>query len=219
MNSPKIIKTEDGSFTLKSQLYNETYHSQFGAITESKCIFIDYGLSKIDNEPISVLEMGFGTGLNALLTLEYSLKWNKYIEYCGIEMHPIHLQHEVLTNYCENLHVNPEYFMQMHELEWNKKHVITSNFTFEKRNMDMLKFETENTYDILYFDAFSPDTQPELWTEAFFLQLYKALNKEGIFVTYSVKGIVKRALKNAGFSIEILPGPPGKRHVLRARKN
>lgn len=217
----KLFITGDGSHTLLNEQIGEHYHSTFGAIQESSHIFIQGALDEIRDKksPISILEIGFGTGLNALLTLLWAERFDKQIWYHGLEAFPIS---EVITgslNYHEILNIDQPLFLRFHQPEI-EPFKITDRFTFEKEinTLEKAIFPIEK-YDIIYFDAFSPEMQPELWTVDIFSKLFKSLKKGGVMTTYSCKGIVKRALKESGFRIEKLPGPPGKREFLKASKN
>jgi tRNA U34 5-methylaminomethyl-2-thiouridine-forming methyltransferase MnmC len=167
---------------------------------------------------MSVFEMGFGTGLNALLTLIESEKAERIIYYETIELFPLDFEQARSLNYCDTLQRNDLRieFEQLHNCEWEKETVLTSNFIFKKKRADLLNFETSETFDLIYFDAFDPKAQPELWTEQVFNKMFSILNPDGILVTYSSKGNVRRAMQGAGFSIEKIPGPPGKREIVRA---
>lgn len=213
MDKQKIIQTEDNSSTVFSERYGEHYHSTFGAINESQHIFIDAGLKYVSKSRISIFEMGFGTGLNAYLTLKYAKESQKDIEYTGLEKHP------VTKDIYENLSfsVDPK-FIDIQESEWNTWQLIEEGFSLKKVEADLMSYKHVGFYDLVYFDAFSPDVQPQLWTEEIFSRIYKQLNNGGVLMTYSVKGVVKRALKSVGFKIEKLPGPIGKREILRATK-
>lgn len=220
MNTTHIVKTKDGSSTLYNCELKEHYHSTFGAIQESRHVFIKTGLDHLSSklETINVFEVGFGTGLNALLTLLWASKNEKQVNYVGIEAYPISLKTAEELDYPQLLNVDAELFIRMHSASHEKVPLSASfNFTLVIGLIQKIQLK-ESFYDIIFFDAFSPETQPELWTESLFKKLNKSLKKNGILTTYSTKGIVKRALKSAGLSIEKLPGPPGKREILRAIK-
>jgi tRNA U34 5-methylaminomethyl-2-thiouridine-forming methyltransferase MnmC len=215
--------TEDGSHTLYRPDLDEHYHSVYGAIGESQHIFIESGLlpSIQEKNQIDILEVGFGTGLNALLTLLLVTEKNIFVNYTAIELYPLDKPTWSRLNY-------PEYilkagaesaFGKLHDAEWGKEVHVNNKFTVLKLNEDLLAWiPAVNSYDLVYFDAFGPDVQPELWTEEIFMKIYHGLRMEGVLVTYSTKGAVKRNLKSAGFGIEKLPGPKGKREILRACK-
>lgn len=211
----EIRKTDDGSQTLWSADYKETYHSIYGAETESTHVFIEAGLKQSQANPLYVFEMGFGTGLNALLTLKESLSQNLKIIYHAVELHP------VLPAVYSKLEVEREYrdvFLKMHQAEWNKEVQVTPNFVLKKIHESLNNWQTNELYNVIYFDAFSPETQPDLWTQKIFEKMFHILKPGGILTTYCAKGIVRRNMIASGFKTERLPGPPGKREMLRARK-
>jgi tRNA U34 5-methylaminomethyl-2-thiouridine-forming methyltransferase MnmC len=218
---PELITTADGSHTLFFKNQNESYHSRFGALQESRHIFILHGLQAIHLRyvPIKILEIGFGTGLNALLTLEYSKNHNQQIEYTAVEPFPLDKNVIAQLNYPDLLDLKNgrDLFLNLHNIAPNTKSSITENFIFEKleKKIQYIILPAES-FDLVYFDAFAPDIQPELWNNEIFQKLFCSMKKNAILVTYSCKGIVKRALKNAGFRIKKLSGPPGKREFLRA---
>ena len=209
-----IVKTNDGSPTLYSQTFNQTYHSTHGAIAESEHVFIKNGiewyLKHTDNQKISIFEMGFGTGLNCYLTEKYTLKNNISVEYLSIEKFPIET---VLINEIANVLEDCKLFESIHQTPWEEWIASHSNFKYKKTLGDLLDFNFENTIDIIFYDAFSPNSQPELWSVELFHKLYNSLNPKGILTTYCAKGQVKRNLKQAGFDVLSLPGPIGKREM------
>ncbi len=217
MNSGTPVKTKDGSHTLFNAGVGEHYHSVFGAVQESEHIFIRAGLEAFRPLPetLHVLEIGFGTGLNALLSLKWAEKHRQPVHYLGIEAFPLAESVIEQLNYAEILQMEQTVFLQMHR-NTAQQH-ITPYFSLQVLHDKLRDFLTErNRFHVVFFDAFSPGSQPEMWTEEGFIKLHDALIPGGILVTYSCKGIVKRALKAAGFSLEKLPGPPGKREFLRA---
>jgi len=216
MDDITLKKTEDQSTTLYSKRYNEHYHSTFGAKNESQHIFIDAGLKQIEKQNISIFEMGLGTGLNALLSYIYAKEKNKYIKYFSVEKHPLNMDVISKLNYTSD---KLDIFELMHSSNWNKETKIDSNFYLTKTEADITEYIHQNNYDLVYYDAFSPDIQGELWSTEIFKAIFDKMNKNGILMTYSVKGIVKRAIKAAGFRIEKIPGPKGKREILRAFKD
>ncbi len=224
MNKREIKITEDGSMTIELIGFNEHFHSIHGAIQESDHIFIRHGLKEKAKEltDIAIFEMGFGTGLNALLSLVFAEKQNKNINYFTIEAFPIEKELVEKINFTKKLKLSNELsrcFTEFHSLPWNSKTQITANFCFEKQYVFFENLNLPcNFYDLVYFDAFNPDLQPELWTESVFLKLYQSMKKGGILMTYSAKGKVKRALKFAGFQLKALPGPIGKREITQAIK-
>ena len=222
----KIITTADGSKTIQIEEWNEQYHSVHGAIQEANHVYITQGLLFFNSElisnsdqKISILEIGFGTGLNAFLSLLASRKINRKIDYFGVEAYPVSKEEIKFLNYSEVLNINDNSFDNIHKSDWENIHQITDDFSLTKQQKLFKDITDVNCYDIIYFDAFGARVQPELWTETIFKIMFKALKSQGILVTYSSKGSVKRALKAVGFTIERLEGPPGKRHMLRAIKS
>lgn len=221
MKQIEIVLTEDGSNTLRVPDLNEHYHSTFGAIAESRHIFIEAGLKYVmKNEPVelNILEVGFGTGLNALLTMLWAGSTGNSINYTTIEKYPLIDGLWDKLNYPEQLEDARayDYFKALHECTWNENHKLLDNFNFIKKDVDLETYQNpEASFDLIYFDAFGPDVQPNLWTEEIFNKIAKMTAKGGVLVTYSCKGTVKRALKATGFKIEKIPGPKGKREILR----
>ncbi len=218
---PKLVLTKDGTHTLLSGHFGEHYHSIFGALQESQHVFIDAGLNeKVKKQKdISILELGFGTGLNAFLTLLEARNQSLSVFYTGIEKYPIDLETAQTLNYANHLEAAPsELFLELHQCDWEKRILITPNFDFLKLKKDFLEITDRQRYDLVYFDAFAPNAQPELWETLLLQKMYDALNDSGILVTYCAKGVVKRRLKSVGFSVEAIPGPPGKREMTRATK-
>lgn len=220
----KIILTKDGSNTVSIPEMKVTYHSVHGAIQESQHVFITAGLhasgSLTRHEPSNILEIGFGTGLNVILTAIEAEKSENSFYYVALEPYPLNDEEIVSLNYCELLERKDlqEDFIKMHQCEWGKSIVMTENLLLHKSNHSVQTFEHKTPFHLIYFDAFAPSAQPELWTKEVFEKLYKLLIPEGILVTYCSKGDVRRAMQAAGFIIEKLPGPPGKREMLRAIK-
>ncbi|RCW32481.1 tRNA (5-methylaminomethyl-2-thiouridine)(34)-methyltransferase MnmD [Marinilabilia salmonicolor] len=219
-NTPKVeLRTsEDGSSTLYRPDLDEHYHSIHGAIQESMHVFIRAGLLSHQANALNILEVGFGTGLNALLTILHQGK--KKVFYHTIERYPLEATIVQSINYPDILDVptSTEYFKQLHEAPWNKDCEITPAFTIHKEASDLALFTPQKLYNLVYFDAFGPDKQPELWTPEIFKKISESMCEGGVLVTYSCKGTVKRALSAAGMKIEKIPGPPGKREMLRATK-
>ncbi|MEG1555386.1 MAG: tRNA (5-methylaminomethyl-2-thiouridine)(34)-methyltransferase MnmD [Bacteroidales bacterium] len=214
----KIVKTEDHSYTLKLEHFDEQYHSIHGAINESTHIFINSGLKVVNHDSISILEIGFGTGLNALLTYYY--KGNKKIFYTGIEAFPLTEEEWTKLNYVDL--IDPtlyNFYHKLHQSEENQLLEIGTDYYLKKinRRLEEISLQTLE-YHLIYFDAFSPHTQPELWKEEIFEKMYQCMQTNGILITYCAKGSVKRALKNVGFEVEGLPGPVGKREITRCVK-
>ncbi|RLD34487.1 MAG: SAM-dependent methyltransferase [Bacteroidetes bacterium] len=219
MDGNKLTVTEDGSHTLYSPEVGEHYHSTFGAIQESEHIFIRAGLNPFigQQEIVNIFEMGFGTGLNALLTCLRAEKAGQKINYYGLEASPISMKTAKTLNYHELLNTDQNLFLRFHQPDNSIQ--ISDRFFLEKKTNTMEQvILPDDHFDIVYFDAFSPEAQPELWTPEIFEKIFRAMKTGGILTTYSCKGIVKRAMKAAGFKLEKLPGPPGKREFLRATK-
>jgi len=217
-----IITTQDGSHSIYSEQFGEAYHSKYGALQESQHVFIEAGLKHYieqnpDTQNIHIFEMGFGTGLNALLSLEQSNILEKHIFYTAIEAFPIEnwkeLNHPSLI---QNDDSNNDIFVKMHNASWNENTEISNHFTLKKIKGKLEEVEFTDKFDIIYYDAFAPAAQEHLWTIEIFQKLYKAMNKGGILTTYCAKGYVKRNLKAAGFTIQSIPGPIGKREMTRA---
>lgn len=220
----EVIETGDGSKTIHFPELNEQYHSKHGAIKEAKHVFIKHGFDFIrgsmEFRKLDILEIGFGTGLNAFITYLESQKINLQIEYVGVEAYPVDMKEIQQLNYVEVLSSKPEEgsFQKMHETPWEKSFFISPTFSLTKRKQFFSDIEDKNTFDLIYFDAFGARVQPELWTVKIFQKMYDSLKEYGVLVTYSAKGSVRRALQEVGFTVERLPGPPGKREMLRAVK-
>jgi len=216
----KIIETADGSHTIAVPELNEHYHSVHGAINEAKHVYLKHGLNGVENNPVTVLEIGFGTGLNALLTYVEAEKLKRKVYYQSVEAYPVDLETISHLNYVDKIEEEgaAEKFNQLHLSNWEEEVILSDNFTFKKQKRFFNEINESNKFDVIYFDAFGPEKQPELWTEEIFTIMYNSLKEEGILVTYSAKGAIKRAMKAAGFKIEALPGPPGKREMTRAIK-
>lgn len=219
----ELVVCEDGSTTLYRNDLGEHYHSVYGALSESVHIFIDAGFSYLSRfkSKINLLEMGFGTGLNAFLTFLKASESGINVNYTGIES--VRLSDEIIAelNYSDltkTKHTS-EIFSLIHACEWEQKNDLSSFFSLYKMESKIQDITLKKEYyDLVYFDAFAPDVQPELWTVAIFEKIYDSMTENGAMLTYSCKGDVKRAMKSAGFSIEKLPGPKGKREFLRAIK-
>jgi len=215
---PDIRITGDGSHTLFDAHTGEHYHSTFGAVTESKHIFIENGISKVEKDSITVFEAGFGTGLNAYITLLWARENKKNVHYTTIELFPVNPDEIPKLNYPEILGGSQELFNAMHKTEWGSETLIDEGFLLTRIKGDIRNIPLMPMQDIVYYDAFSPSVQPELWTENIFGQMNKILNRGGILVSYCVRGTVKQALRSNGFKVKVLAGPPGKRHMLYAVK-
>ncbi|MGB5264370.1 MAG: tRNA (5-methylaminomethyl-2-thiouridine)(34)-methyltransferase MnmD [Lutimonas sp.] len=217
----KVIITHDGSSSIYLPEWDEHYHSIHGAIQEAYHVFIKNGLYLFkDEKKIELLEIGFGTGLNALITLIEGEKYNLFINYTGIEAYPVSLEEMKQLNYLSLLdakHKELE-FVKMHEDNWEEKLRISDAFNLTKKQQKFQDIREKNKYNLIYFDAFGARVQPELWTETIFVQMFEALAEGGVLVTYAAKGSVRRAMLASGFEVEKLPGPPGKREMLRATK-
>jgi tRNA U34 5-methylaminomethyl-2-thiouridine-forming methyltransferase MnmC len=219
MDGIKLTITKDGSYTLFNPEIGEHYHSTFGAIQESEHIFIRAGLEPVigQHDTIHIFEMGFGTGLNALLTFLRSEETGQKIGYYGLEAFPVSMETAAALNYHELLNTDQNLFLKFHQPENSTQ--ISDRFFLEKEinTLEQIVLPDDH-FDIVYFDAFSPEAQPELWTPEIFEKIYHSMKTGGVLTTYSCKGTVKRAMKAAGFQLEKLPGPPGKREFLRATK-
>lgn len=218
----EFLITADGSVTIHLPEWNEQYHSKHGAIVEALHVFIASGLNdviaKSPTQHISILEMGFGTGLNAYLTLLHSIESKINIHYTGVEAYPIDSSEVGELNYAQLTNQSEETFLQLHEIPWDENVTISDHFQLHKQKKQFSEVQDENMYDLIYFDAFGPRVQPELWTEKIFMALFNSCRTGGVLVTYSAKGSVRRAMESVGFAVERLPGPPGKREMLRAIK-
>ena len=225
-----IEKTDDGSATLFVPELNEHYHSTKGARTESQHIFIDMGLKASSATTPRILEIGFGTGLNAWLTLEEAERSRRNILYTGLELYPREWQTIEQLGYISNdeqltttARQQPaiELFKQLHTSPWEKDVQLTPHFTLRKVETDVNKWveNRERTMSNINDSVTAPEKQPEMWSQELFNRLYVLLDRDGILTTYCAKGVVRRMLQTAGFTVERLPGPPGgKREILRARK-
>ena len=211
----QLIITKDGSHSLFVLELNETYHSKNGAITEAMHVFIRNGLHFNPKQNLNILEIGFGTGLNTLLTLE-NLQ-NKKVHYTTLEPFPIAEEIYNKLNFHTFTKSDEEIFLNLHNCEWEKEIKLSTNFSFLKTNNKLQNFNG-GKFDIIYFDAFAPEKQAEMWTKTVFEKMYCLLNENGFLVTYCAKGVVKRTLKSVGLEVETLEGPPGKREMIRANK-
>jgi tRNA U34 5-methylaminomethyl-2-thiouridine-forming methyltransferase MnmC len=223
MNTIRIITTEDGSHSLFNEQLNETYHSVHGAIQESNHVFIKHGLEYVtehSNKPvINILEIGFGTGLNALLTLQHVFGKEQSVQYTTLEAFPVEEDVWSRLNYA-NTEISKEWFEKLHQTPWDQWIEIATSFQLRKHFTTLQKIELKaNHFDLVYFDAFAPSKQPELWEFSILKKVTDSMNAGGVFVTYCAKGQLKRDLKNLGLTVEALPGPPGKREMVRAIKN
>jgi tRNA U34 5-methylaminomethyl-2-thiouridine-forming methyltransferase MnmC len=216
---PDIVTTSDGSHTLYVPELNEHYHSMNGAIQESDYIFIKCGLNYSKADPVRIFEVGFGTGLNAFLTAADALVQNRRVLYTTIEKYPLPGSVINALNYKDFVCRKSGYlFDRIHSAKWDITENISRNFTLNKIEGDLLKNKILGSFDIIYYDAFGPDKQPEMWTDDVFEKISGITACNGILVTYSAKGIVKVMLRKYGFHVTRLPGPPGKHHIIRAVK-
>ena len=213
----EIITTKDGSTSLFIPEWNETYHSKHGAIQEAYHVFIKNGLSIFNGKSVSILEIGFGTGLNAFITSLEADKNNIVVNYTAVEAFPLTIEEIDAMNFASKIDSNKaDTFSAIHQLNWEVKNQVSDNFYLTKRNQFFQDINDKECFDIIYFDAFSYDVQPELWSEAIFTKMHTALKTNGILVTYACRTIIKQTMISAGFRVEKLPGAPGKREMLRA---
>ncbi|MBT3244585.1 MAG: tRNA (5-methylaminomethyl-2-thiouridine)(34)-methyltransferase MnmD [Bacteroidetes bacterium] len=214
----KLFVTEDGSHSLKVEGLDETYHSKHGAIQESEHVFIQKGLDNFAGKHIRILELGFGTGLNAFLTYIATRNRNLNVLYTTIEKYPLAAEEYEQLNYPALLKQSGDAFLQMHTSGQDKTIEISGAFHFRKIIADCHDLSFKNNFDLVYYDAFGPEVQPDLWEFSTLKLFYNALVQNGQLVTYSAKGQVRRNLKECGFTVERIEGPPGKREMLRACK-
>ncbi|MBL7969215.1 MAG: tRNA (5-methylaminomethyl-2-thiouridine)(34)-methyltransferase MnmD [Prolixibacteraceae bacterium] len=213
--------TEDGSHTIYLPEMDEHYHSVHGAIQESMHVYIEAGLFQMTKKEISILEIGFGTGLNAYLTFCFARQMNVVVNYFSLEKYPLNEKEFGLLNYPEVIFPDQaDRFLQIHRSPWNVPVEISSAFTLQKMNVDLLsyKFPDSLAFDLVYYDAFAPSKQPEMWTDDVLKKVAAAVKNGGIIVTYCARGTVRRTLTAAGFKMERLPGPVGKKEILRGKK-
>jgi tRNA U34 5-methylaminomethyl-2-thiouridine-forming methyltransferase MnmC len=215
--NPELVITSDGSHTLFVPELNEHYHSIHGAVQESALVYIKNGLEYCDAGCLNIFEAGFGTGLNALLTAVCENYERRIIHYTSVEKYPVpesiinQLNHWNFTERKEK-----EIFDKIHQARWGSFEEITPNFYIRKIKCDLVNDPVEGKYNLIYFDAFGPDKQPDIWTASVFTKIAEITLPGGVFVTYSAKGEIKRLLRSNGFRVELLPGPPGKREMIRA---
>jgi tRNA U34 5-methylaminomethyl-2-thiouridine-forming methyltransferase MnmC len=214
--------TADGSLTLYVPDLDEHYHSINGAIREAEHVYLEAGFRyrttccygrKDCSSGLHVLEMGFGTGLNAFLTALEAVKLKTAVFYTALEKFPLLQQ---ITNQLNYSKIDESLFRNIHESKWEIPTSITPYFTLKKINIDFLNFNFRGKYDVIYYDAFAPDKQPEVWSQNLFDKLFSAANPGCVLVTYCAKGIIRRRMQHAGFTVQRIPGPPGKREMLRA---
>ncbi len=217
----EIITTLDGSTTIHLPDWDECYHSKHGAIQEAYHVFIQNGLQLIKKDTISILEIGFGTGLNAFITFLESDKNKLNIDYTGVEAFPVTVDEAFAMNYLEQLDAKEfeTVFKKMHESIWEEQFFLSDTFSLAKRKQFFTEIEDKNCFDLIYFDAFGYRVQPELWSTGIFKKMYDALQNNGILVTYAARGVIKRSMQEVGFTVKKVPGPPGKREMMIAFKN
>ncbi len=215
MQAPQLQITADGSHTLFLPEMDEHYHSVNGAVQESQHVYINAAFNRCFKNIIHILEMGFGTGLNTLLTALEAEKRKIKVIYTTLEKYSLPSEIIQTLNYAD---INGDLFHQIHISEWGKLTEITPQFTLNKIQIDFNDFDYPGHYDVVYYDAFAPDKQAEVWSQELFNKLYSSMNWGGILTTYCAKGHVRRMMQQAGFQVERIPGPPGKREMLRAIK-
>lgn len=218
MKPLKFIVTKDGSHTLWNEDLDETYHSRHGAVQEALHVFIETGLKHVlkERDEISILEVGFGTGLNAWLTLQELTELNKKAKYTGMEPYPVPAAIFSELNYTDK--GGADLFEQIHSFKWEEWNEDPSGNQIIKMQVSLEDFQTEEKFDLIYFDAFGPNSQPSMWQPELLEKCADLLAPGGVFVTYCCKGQVRRDLQSAGLRMEKLPGPPGKREMLRGTK-
>ncbi|TFH20996.1 MAG: SAM-dependent methyltransferase [Bacteroidia bacterium] len=209
--------TDDGSHTLYVDQLDEPYHSSHGALQESMHVFIKQGLQTLSKPTLRILEIGFGTGLNALLTMRFVKQNNLLVHYHAVEKYPLTRAEYAQLNFEELIDGVPKGFLNlMHDAEWERPVQLSDRFTLFKEKADFRSMNPPGYFDLIYFDAFSPDKQPELWSKGVFSAIQRSTLRDVVLVTYSSKGVVRRTLISCGFNIEKVPGPPGKREMIRA---
>ena len=220
----KIITTGDGSVTIHLPQWDEQYHSKHGAIREAQHVFIEMGLNYVvensETEDVKILEIGFGTGLNAFITFLQLERIQRRINYTGVEAFPVEASEIEKLNYAEVLSAEDKesVLLEMHSIPWKQETTISENFLLKKQKKKFEDIDEKKIFHLIYFDAFGARVQPELWTEDVFKKMFEALLSGGVLGTYAAKGSVRRAMQAVGFTVERLPGPPGKREMLRAVK-
>ncbi len=215
----EIIITEDGSSSIFIPEMDETYHSTHGSIQEAEHVFLKNGIQRSEGKELSIFEVGFGTGLNALISLIHSSERQK-INYHSIEAFPVEEELIQQINYCSILGKEYQvYFDKMHTTEWGREQEITPSFSLLKIHEKLQDYTLiHNSYDIIFFDAFGPNAQAEMWSEAILEEMFKGLKQGAFLTTYCAQGQFKRDLKAVGFKVEAVPGPPGKREMTLAWK-
>lgn len=216
----EIVQTSDGSTTIYLPEWEENYHSKHGAIQEAKHVFIKNGFSLFNQDEISILEIGFGTGLNAFITFLEGINSKTKVNYTGVEAYPVEFNEIAQMNYVVELqatHYEP-IFQKMHTCDWNLNVKISDEFSLTKRQQFFDQIDDIEAFDLIYFDAFGYRVQPELWSTEIFQKMYNALKSGGRLVTYAARGVVKRSMIEVGFTVQKLAGPPGKREMFLASK-
>ncbi len=213
-----LVITNDGSHSIFNPEINETYHSKHGAIVEAEHVFIKNGLLAENKKQFNILEIGFGTGLNALLTAQKAKQKKISVNYHGIELYPVETANYIQLNFCELIGADNSELLKLHECNWEAENKIHDFFKLTKNKIALEDYTSNAKFDIIYFDAFSPEKQPQLWIAEIFKNMHNLLKEDGFLVTYCAKGVVKRTMKEVGFEIVVLDGPPGKRQMTRANK-
>lgn len=214
-----VVETTDGSQTLSIDGGIEHYHSINGAIAEALHVYIDAGLAPFAGREVNVFEVGFGTGLNAMLAYQFAVCNATKVNYTSVERYPLPLNIVEKLTYPEQVELDREkYFNALHSAPWNSKVELDPCFTLQKVEVDLVEYSPSAEIDVVFFDAFAPDLQPQLWSLQVFERIYKTMNAGGVLVTYSSKGFVKNNLRESGFDVKRLPGPKGKRHMILAQK-
>lgn len=213
-----LVRTGDGSHTLHHAQFNEPYHSLHGAVHESTHVFIKAGLEAVEARPVRVLEVGLGTGLNLLLTWIRCLEGKCSVDYTALEVYPLSREQLLRIGHCEQLAWPglEEGFLAMMTGQEGVQHHAEADLSFTRWSTPVQQYQARSRFDVIYFDAFAPDKQPEMWTPEVFRSMHDALVPGGALVTYCAKGQVRRDMVEAGFHVERLQGPPGKREMLRA---
>lgn len=220
----EFLTTRDGSVTIHLPEWNEQYHSKHGAINEAKHVFINHGLRYVLSlgmpkvVALKILEIGFGTGLNALLSLLHCEENQTDLQYTAVEAFPVTSEEAGELNYPKLLQIDASLFLSLHEAPWEEEIAVTPLVKLLKRKQHFQEITDRDQFHLIYFDAFGARVQPELWTHSIFKAMFDALKPGGVLVTYSSKGSVRRDMAKIGFLVERLQGPPGKRHMLRGRK-
>ncbi|MEM7102596.1 MAG: tRNA (5-methylaminomethyl-2-thiouridine)(34)-methyltransferase MnmD [Bacteroidota bacterium] len=222
MKSLNRITTADGSHSILSDKFGVSYHSIHGALQETQHVFINAGLKlkALTSPSVSILDIGFGTGLNAFATILEARRRNLTVYYHAVEAFPLEFSVISGLNYPALLGGEEEtnLFESLHTSEWGAPLMLSDTFTLFKDLSLFQELEVNKSFDLIYYDAFAPSAQPELWEEPILSKMYELLGPDGVLVTYCAKGVFKRTLKAVGFTVEALPGPPGKREMTRAIK-